>query len=457
MFDVVKRIFTTLLLVGLTGQFVGCDSQASQAAQAQRQLDAAVAKLNLANVGFVPEGAENDELLAHRQSLLEEVYAELDPVIQSNAPEQKAQALMLSADLDASFARHASRTAALEQSALADRSTVLMGYLAAMEGAAGRSEALKPNAERALTELQAEIDELKNEQAELTAQVDELDGKLQAVNAEVQGYQAKADEGYAAAQSLNEKAFVSSGDRMYDLQDQASEAERQAAVQSANAEQRQVIADDLSAKLLTARLQLDKVNKLIEKLSKQVSDTRADAERQTDRSAEAAQQSAEALKTLSAEYTQLAQAHADLVESRMDDAVDKAAQAVASLQQAQSLSQGSAAESVKVELLAAYVNQAHVLSEYKGYLDNLADTTTAILHSVDTAAPQGSAAFRSKLDALSAKSASLKEQADAAIAAGNGLVLELAPDGSTTEEGGVVAIALSQQQRLDDYSERLGS
>ena len=289
-----------VLLTGLALSTVGCDSQASQQAEAQRHLDAAVAKLRQANAGYVAsqEAGTSGHLLVYRQDAMDAAFEDLNKVLALNAPSEKMQALRISADIDASAARHTSREAALANAALNARSTVLLGYLAAMEGTAERAKSLEPQTEQALTQLQAEVQQQNTKRERLTAEIEELEKKLQAEAAEVERFQAQADEGYAKAQTLRDKAFVAKGDPMYEMQDEAARIERQAAVQSASAERHQVMVDDLSGRLNMSRLELDTVNRLIAELTEQITTTRADTARQNDQSAEAAGLSDEAVKAL---------------------------------------------------------------------------------------------------------------------------------------------------------------
>ena len=282
----------------------------------------------------------------------------------------------------------------------------------------------------------------------MSADVNDLDEQLQAVTAEVDQFKARADEGYAQAQALREKAFVAQGQRSYELQDQAAELERKAAIESASAEQRQVTVNDLSAKLALNRVQLDTVNKLLGELNKQVNETRAETARLTDAVEAATQDGEKAIAALAEEYKQLADVHAQAVQKNMKLAVEKADQAVQSLQQA---SQRGSDEAIKLQLLSAYLDQAFIETSGATYLRDFANTTRAVLESVNRVSPDAAELYKKHLDALTDSQVTLRDKAKQAIDAGLALAEELAPQGTNPEDGGVEAIALKQKDRLSEY------
>lgn len=461
-----KSPLVLLLVAGLMPGLVGCDSQASQQAEAQRHLQAAREKLSLANAGYVTtvsdQGAKDEHLLVYRQEAMDAAFEDLNKIMALDAPQEKTQALRLAADIDASAARHAAKRAAIENAALSGRSTVLLGYLSAIEGASSRSISLQPQYDEKIAELQAEIEEQTAKRAQLSEEVAGLDAQIQALTPKVQQFQARADEGYAQAQALREKAFVTSGDKMYDLQDQAAQLERKAASESASAEQQQVIVNDLASRKALAQAQIQTIDQLLEVLNTQVKAARTNVQRQADESAEAANASADAIATLAEEYKALAGVHQQAVHKNMVLAGEKAEKAVSGLTQAVSLSQGarggaSDAESVKLQLLAAYVNQAHIATTHALYLRDLAGVTRALANSVGHVSPEAAGIYNTQISELAQAESDLNERAAGAIEAGLALAAEIAPEGSTPEDGDVTAIALKQKSRLNAFAQRRGS
>lgn len=449
-----------LVMAALTSWLTGCDSQASQEAEAQRHLDSARAILAKANAGYVAHADEQNPdahtLLVYRQETMDAAFEDLNKVLSLDAPEQKIQAHRLAADINASAAQHIAREAAVENAALAGRSTVLLGYLSAMEGSSNRAEALLPQTDEQISKLQDEIKTQTTRQKQLADEVAGLDDKLQLVTAEVEQFKARANEVYAKAQALREQAFVATGDSMYDLQDQAAELDRSAAIESASAEQRQVQVNDLTSRLALSRVQLDTVNKLLGELNQQVSNTRADTERLADASNVAVQAGDQAAEALAKEYTQLADVYDKAVETRMKLAGEKADQVVDALQQASKIREAAPdLQSIKLQLLSAYVDQAHIAASHADYVRDLANTTRAVLNSVGRVAPQDTQMYTEKLSTLTDAHTALRDKADAAIEAGTALASELAPEGSTAEDGDTEAIALKQIARLENYKARL--
>lgn len=460
-----KSPLVLLLVAGLMPGLVGCDSQASQQAEAQRHLQAAREKLSLANVGYVmtasdPSG-QGDDLLVYRQDAMDAAFEDLNKVMSLDAPQEKAQAMRLAADIDASASRYAAKKAAIENAALSGRSTVLLGYLAAIEGASSRSIELEPQNNEKIAKLQAEIEKQTAKRAQLNEDLASLDEQIQAVVPKIQQFQANADQGYAEAQVLREQAFVTSGDKMYDLQDQAADLERKAAVESASAEQQQVIVNDLASRKALTQAQIETVDQLMEELNNQVKKLRTNSQRQADEAAAAAKSCADAITTLAEEYKSLADVHQVAVHKNMVLAGEKAEKAVAGLTQAVALSQSSRGgasdtESIRLQLLAAYVNQAHIATTHALYLRDLSGVTRTLASSVGRVSPEATGAYTTQINELAQAEADLNDKATEAIEAGKALAEELAPDGSTMEDGDVIAIALKQKSRLDAYAQRRG-
>ena len=458
-----SKILPTLLMLVTALCLVGCNSEASEQAEAQEHLDMALVILNDANAGYIPqEGASggDTDLQGFRQQKMQVAMESLNHVVALNAPAQKVQALSKLAEINASAALREAGLAADENAVLGGRSTSLQGYIMALEGSSSRSAELEPQTEKSLTKLKEEIELQSTELNKLTAEADELSGKLAAVNEKVQAFQAKADEGNAQAQSLREQAFVTKGDAMYDLQDQAADLERQAAIESAAGEQEQVVANDLARKLALAEARIATTKQLIEKLNGQATSTRASTERQADASAEALAASQEAANTLAEEFDQIVSVHENAIQKRMTDAGTKIDQVVSDLKQAvqtaQSLPDRKEASAstpmARLQLLAAYVDQAHISSTHAMYLGDLAGMAESIALSLQRVSPEQAETYQQRADALSESQNALKAKADEAIAAGQELALELAPEGSTLEDGDVTAIALKQMDRLDAYS-----
>ncbi len=460
-----KKFSILFMLVGIALGLAGCNSEASQQAEAQRHLDAARAKLSQANAGYVPQSSSSEGstgLLVYRQETMDAAFADLNKVMSLNAPQQQLQALRMGADIDSSAALHAAGQAADENAVLAGRSTLLLGYLSAFEGSATRAASLEPQTAESLAKLQEEIQRQTAKREQFTAEAADLTSQLEAVNTEIQKFKDLADEGNAQAQDLSEKAFVSQGEHMYDLQDQASQLERSAAIESASAEQQQVAGTDLSGRLNLAQGQLDAANKLLDELASQVKDTRADTARLTDESAKAQAASTEASQAMAKEFSQVVSVHQSAVQKQMTLAGQKIDKAVADLERAVSLAgknadRKTAAQDVRMtrlQLLAAYVDQAYIATSHAGYLGDLASTAGALAGSVERITPQEVGTYREQADQLAQAQTDLNAKASEAIQAGTQLALELAPEGSTPEDGDVEAIALKQKDRLEGYGER---
>jgi hypothetical protein len=457
------KILPTLFVhVGIALSLAGCNSEASQQAEAQRHLDAALATLGEANAGYIVR-AEGDGggggLQAYRQETMASALEDLNKVMTLNAPPQQVQALRKLAEINASAAMHEAGLAADENAVLGGRSTSLQGYLMALEGSAVRSVALEPLTEDSLIKLQEEIERQTATREQLTSEVTELGRKLESVTAKVQAFKGRADEGNAQAQALREKAFVSQGEQMYDLQDQAAELEREAAIESAAGEQEQVIATDLSGRLRLTQALLDTTNQLLDELEGQVKATRIATARQADASAKALADSREAAKTLAEEFEQIVEVHQSAIQKRMTEAGVKIDKAVTDLKQAVQIAQNlpdrkAAAANVpmaQLQLLAAYVDQAHVATSHAQYLGDLAGMTESLALSIRRATPEDAAEYTERFEQLNQSQKVLNEKASEAIKAGQALALELAPEGSTPGDGKVESIALKQMARLAEY------
>ncbi len=458
------KILPTLFVhVGMALCLAGCNSEASQQAEAQKYLDAAMATLGQANAGYIQraEGSSAGGLQTYRQETMQSALDDLNKVLDLNAPPQQVQALRKLAEINASAALYKTGLAADENAVLGGRSTSLQGYLMALEGSAIRSASLKPQTEDSLIKLQEEIQRQTATREQLTAETADLASKLGAVTAKVQAFMDRADEGNAQAQALGEQAFVSQGEHMYDLQDQAAELERQAAVESAAGEQEQVIATDLSKRLRLAQAQLDTTHQLLDELEQQVKATREATARQTDASAKAEADSQEAAKIMADEFKQISGVHKESIQNRMTDAGAKIDKAVIDLtkavQIAGNLSDRKAAAAnqsmAQLQLLAAYVDQAHIATSHARYLGDLASMAESLALSTERVTPQDATTYRQQAEDLAESQKTLNAKATKAIEAGNELAEQLAPEGSTPEDGDIEAIALKQKVRLAAYNE----
>ncbi len=452
-----KKFTMWVVLAVIAMTQLSCDSQASQQAKAQRHLDAALAKLAQANSGYVLSSSkgEGPGLQAYRQSSMDAVFDDLNEVMKLDAPAQKFQALRVSADIDISAARYAGREAASENAVLAGRSSTLLGYLGAFEGASSRSEALQPQEQTTLEKLQEEIDRQTARHKSQTAEAQALRDELENVHQQMARFKARADEGYAKAQALQDQSFVAQGERKYDLQDQATELQRQAAIESAAAEREQVIITDRSNRLELIQSQLALTDQLLAELNSQVKDTRARAAHLRDESTTAADVSAQAAETMSQEFAQIIEVHEQAVQRRMTEAGKRASKAIGALEQAMALaSDQSDRQAVRFQLLAAYVEQAHITTSHAMFLGGLAHTTRMLAESTQRLTPQNAGVYTDRLDQLIQAQTDLNAQSDKAIEAGRALAAELAPEDADADDSPTVRIALQQRDRLDIYDQR---
>lgn len=453
--SVPKTAIPLMLLIGLLASVSGCDSQASQQAEAQKHIEAALTKLDMANAGYIADdkAGEGQDLLAYRQKTMDAATGDLEKVLALNAPQQKVQALSIIAQINASAARHAARDARIEQATLAGRSTVLLGYISALDAAAARAQSLTPMTDQQIADLQVDISKQTEKQQALTKQIDDLQTQLAAVNDQVQQFQDKANQGDAEALKLDEQAFVTHGDKTYELQDQAAQLKRKAAVQSASAEQKQVTADNLSAQLDLARVQLDTVNKLLAEMNEQVQATQADTARLADQAEAADQAKAEALTVLAKEYQQLTDVYDTAVEKRMKTAEDKMDQAVQRLEQAAGLaSSPSEKDAIKLKLISAYADQAHIAISRAAYARDFASTTESVIDCVTRTQGGDAILYKTELGKLTDALVDARDRAAKACDAGLALTDEIAPEGTDAESANdTEQIALKQRALLTSY------
>ncbi len=429
-------ILSALLLAAFS--LTACDQQSSQnPSSAQAKLDNALSLFGVAERGFV-DAARGDalpvDIQAFRQDQLAKAATDLQAVISSGSPEQKAIASKLLASIKQSAARYATRDALAEFAAISARSPVLIASLQAAERASTELAASDVDYDAQLAQLAADANTLAQQQTQLQQQADALVQQQTQAQAQQKAEQQKASAALAQAETQRQAAFVAENvNQKMTQQDAADVSQRSSAQASAEAEKQQVQIDMLQRRLDVVNTQLATVASQIANLKQQADQTR---QMQTDAAAKLAQlqktrdDQAAALKD---EFDKLVAVYQTSVSQPLTQAAAEAAEATKLL-----------ASAGGQDLLAARVDEAHINSQHAIVTATCAGTV-GMLANVSQAANLAQAAeYKAAYDQLKTEYDQAAAAADEAIKAG----LEMA--GSVNGDA-----AAAMAQRLQQYQKAL--
>lgn len=413
----------------------GCDQQTAQYNTAQEQLDRALELYAAAQQGYAPvSNGQPGSLQAYRQAQMASAIDELQNVINTGSPQQKATAARLLADIHLSAARYATRDALAEYAALAARTPVLEASLQAAERASAQVQRSDVDYDEALARLAGDVNTLDQQRSELSQQAQTLLGQIDQHRAAQTEQRTIAQQQMAQAQAAGQQAFIATGDKQAEYQQAADAAERRAGEASAAAEKRQVQIDLLQRRLDVVNRQLETIQSQIANLQQQTEQTRR-LQADTDRAVTAAnEQMQQQARELSGEFEALSAIYNQTVMPTLSNAADRAASAV-------DLLAGAAAQ----DKLSARLDQVHVNTERA----IVAGSWSAVLDMVATIAEQAglpdAKRYREAQQQAATQRARAVEAAQEAIGAARELVDSLGDAASV------------QAAQLDRYAQHLGA
>jgi len=218
------------LTMGLS--LTGCDTQATQKAEAQEQIDLALKHIEQASLGFVPAEEGKDaaaDVQAYRQKALEQAVTPLKEAVAKGSPSQATSAAGLLADIAGSRAFYDQRLAHGAFETLSSRSQSLVNYLVVLDSAQARVNVLDNDLTNIVAQYEsggqaseAQARELRRSIETLSDQLEKLQQRASDIDDEIAKHVDKAD-------SLKESALTAEGMARFDLEDAISQAQRAAA------------------------------------------------------------------------------------------------------------------------------------------------------------------------------------------------------------------------------------
>ena len=349
----------------------------------------------------------------HRE--LERIFKDLEGPISSGTPAQKLSATRFRSKVvtdraiqDITAARDAEVIIATANHDVLEQLGALHDYDALRRQALHDRTAVIDQLQTALDEKQAELADLQKKITDLDSEVTDLESTKES--------QTRA--GTAAltrVEELNASSFEAEGERRYELQFQALEAQREA---NAAAYAREVA----EAKLEVARQRLEPLQtrvdliqtSLIEPLSKQLEDQRGLAETGRVEAGAVVQEQTAAADKLIASLDQLSNRYEQEVAAPIAVAYDAADRAVTQLETAAG---GSPEQDVQRMLLDMHVAQLQAMATQARAAGGLGSTTRMVQQSLDAILPEHAThagtiltAMEREVQDIEAKAASVNEK-----------------------------------------------
>jgi hypothetical protein len=440
----------------LAAGLAGCGEAGSQQAAGEKNLLAAIERIDQAHQGFVPASMSTDgvpmELQTYRQDTLNDALAQLEKVIQSGTPQQQAAARRLFAEISASASRHLARQALAEYANLAARSTAMLSYLAAADRAAARAALFVSDDAAVTAELESARQTQLGQQQELQQRIEQLQSQRDQHEQQLAQSRQQADQAVAAASDFRQQAFVATGDEQYDLYDKAAEQDRVASSASAEAEKHRMALDVLDSQLVVLDRQQQLVRELLTDLEQEANEAAEQMQLAKQSAAAAEDDRKEAAQALAQEFEQVMAVYEQAVDGQFDQAAQRIAQAV---QAVENVASQSAAErqAVQSDLLAALNEQTHTLTQHAIVAAGMAHTVGALAAGSERLGLPTAPMLTQALDQLKTKQDALIEQARAAVTAGQELTTALLDE--VSEDSPMATFAQAQAKQLQTYAGQL--
>ncbi|MEX2671611.1 MAG: hypothetical protein WD294_05820 [Phycisphaeraceae bacterium] len=434
---------TSLLVLA---PLVGCDEQPSSAAQ--RHIDDAVATINDAQLGFVPNVEESD-LAKYRHETLENAANNLRHAISEGDRDQQVIARRLLSDLHAAAARATLREAGREDGALRLRAGSVINQLAAYEHAHARVGRFDHDNALTLEQLNEEIREQHVSREQAQAQREEMAAELEQLQAQRQTLRERIDEAQAEARELRDQAFVAEGDERYEMEEEADQLVLSAEKGGAEAEQLDGEIALAEADLSLIDQRIETIDELVADLESQVETVETQTTQTTEWHAAAEADRDEAFQTLREEYEQLIAGYREAVRSRFEQAGERADEATAQARQAVGMG-GADRGTAQAELLAREADQVRVRVNHADAIGGVGRVLAIVVERVEATQPDAVRPFEEGLGELIDHQDSLAEQAEQIISSATELAAELSDSG-----GDLGDYAAGQQEWLNRQQERL--
>lgn len=360
-----------LAVVAGSLMLAGCDEQASQQFAAGRNLDEAVRLMEQAHLGFVP-GEEDEQVArdveAYRQATLDQAIEPLEDVIDRGTTAQAVQAAVLRSDIASSHAMHLTSQAVDASNELLRDTTTLFQTASDLVTNRAALQMLDRDLGQVASRYSSARADREDEIAELRRQQEQMEGELEDLRERSQRARDTARRLMERAAEAKEQAFMAEGEKRYELEDAAAEHRRNAAAQTAKAEELEVRAGVLESRLALVNRRIDALTRASETLREraQVTDRQqGDLRSQQEDTRRAIN---ELIEEVRADATGLQSRFERDISTPLSDAADALAAAIDTLDkvaQREGITDQQEAR-LRLTLFARRLDLAHVLSQHAG-------------------------------------------------------------------------------------------
>ncbi|MFA9477472.1 hypothetical protein ACERK3_04105 [Phycisphaerales bacterium AB-hyl4] len=410
---------------------VGCDEQ--RQGSAQRQLDAAVATINEAQLGFVSD-VEESNLAEHRLETLGQAANNLRAVITDGDRDQQVIARRLLADIHATATQGMLRDAGREDAALRLRAGSIITQLGAYELANARVRRFDRDDALMIEQLNEEIREQRGSREQTQQRRERVAGELEQLREQRQQLRDQIDDAHGQARDLRDQAFVAEGDEQYELEEEAAQLVLRAEKQAAEAEQLEGQITIGEADLLLADQRIELIDSLVEELRDQVQKVEGQTAQTADWRDEAEADRNEAFETLREEFEQLIEAYHASVRDRYERVSERADEAADQASQAAQMASGRERPAARAELLARQGDQIRAFVNHADAISGLGLVLGIVVERVEATQPDAVRPFEEGFSDLVDRQERLAEEAELLIDAALELADELLGEGETIAE-----------------------
>lgn len=461
-----KRSLTWL---GLALVLAACvDEQAAQHKLARERFHAGLAQIRQAETGYVPEGRETrveheieGELVeieqadhqAYRQSALDQATHDLESIINDGPESQQAAVRRVLADLYVSSARKLHQDAMTRWAGMSNGVATMQSYIVAVDGADSRARTLDGDGQELLNQLNDDIDTASDTVLSMEQQAAELASKIEALGRQAGDFKGRSEKHLTSAQALQAEALKSVGDEKYELYTLADSDKRQAFVALAEAQGVEAQLDVISSRLKVMQAELDLAREGHLFLEQQAHDTRTRVEQSRDLADQALAQKSEALQRMHDLFEYLNAVYRDEVDGPLAESQGLVSDAVRLAGEAVSKVRGRDQKAVKLDLLAARVELANVMSSRVLVSHGYGQKLGVVRLVGQRTAEAETVAVIDAAKQLEQEYTALRQEAVEAIEEAASLASEISE--LSTEGEYVGLIADQQAERLDNYRQRL--
>ncbi|MEM8781975.1 MAG: hypothetical protein AAGE65_03875 [Planctomycetota bacterium] len=407
----VAVVSTAVLLLTLAG----CDQSAKDRGEAARLLNQGIAEMLEADTAKAEAGQRLSDV---RIALLADAVSPLEQAANIGAPEQKAQANMLLARIEAQSAEALGRDAAAGASQTRLAFVGLLSQLDSIESLGSTALIAQRDPEQAIAQMDEAIAGAETKQSELATQVDALRSKVATLDAEITRQQEAARGAFALKTQRESDAFVQSGDEKYDTLREATAAQRTANAADIEAQELTIERDQVAAELAMAERGLTLAEESLDHfLDTREAFTQAgqDAERIV---RELRDQQTELIEALGVDLEAQVNAFDQVVTGPIGQAAQRAEAAVGLVTRAGSGLRGADQRQQRLEALDKLHLQTQILADAVAYHADLNASLKAV---AGRAAFEQAPELRETIDGLAgdlaAAAQAFREQAGEALAA----------------------------------------